>query len=414
MAHEGRIARNIPLYYLFCFLRDFQVWIPVWIVFLTLEQGFSLTQVTFAEGLFLLAVMLLEVPTGVIADRWGRSRSVGLGALALAVALALFALTTSFPILLASFLTWSLAMALMSGADMALLFDSLKLLGRESEYEKHSGTGTAVAWGAAALGTVAGGPIAAAYGSEVTIWLGVVATLACAAVAFVMYEPPHAADAPHPSVVSIARTALDVAWHNKPVRFMLLFTGAVGAALGSAQYLIQPFLISSGVQVGITFSLLQVPQLLGGMAGSVVAYRIMRLTGETKLVFILGAIGIGAYAGLALTSALGWMALFPLIAILEAVILPVATGFINRRVGSEQRATILSMHSFVGALFMAPLAPAIGAATDAHSPRWALGLLGALLAGALVAGALAWFGARGSGDDDRPRLGSRSPAEELP
>ena len=46
--------RNIRLLFAYWFLRDFQLWIPVWIVFLTIEQGFSLTQVTTAEGLFLI------------------------------------------------------------------------------------------------------------------------------------------------------------------------------------------------------------------------------------------------------------------------------------------------------------------------------------------------------------------------
>ena len=400
MSDQARMARNIPLYYLFHFFREFQVWIPVWIVFLTLEQGFSFTEVTVAEGLFLVAIVVLEVPTGVIADRWGRRTSVGLGALALCVALALFAVTSSFPVLLASFLTWSLAMALMSGADLALLFDSLKALGREQEYERHAGAGQAVSWGAAALGTVAGGPLAAWYGSELTIWLGVITTFGAAAVAFAMAEPLHQAEGePHPSLRSIARAAADTAWHNRPVRLMLLISGAIGALLGSAQYLIQPFLLSAGVEVGITFSLLQVPQLLGGMVGSMIAYRIMRLAGESALIVVFAAIGTGAYAGLALTNALGWVALFPLIAILEAAVLPVATGFINRRVGSEQRATILSMHSFVGSLFAAPLIPLIGASSDSHSPRWALGLLGLLLAGAAVMAVVAWLSARGPRDE---------------
>ena len=70
--------RNLFLLNAYWFLRDFQLWIPVWIVFLTVDQGFSLTEVLIAEGLFLVAVVLLEVPTGAVADRYGRSRSLAL------------------------------------------------------------------------------------------------------------------------------------------------------------------------------------------------------------------------------------------------------------------------------------------------------------------------------------------------
>ncbi|MBK6563235.1 MFS transporter [Candidatus Amarobacter glycogenicus] len=107
-------------------MRDFQLWIPAWIVFLTIERGFSLTQVTAAEGLYLIGVLILEVPTGAVADRYGRSKSMALGAAVLGGAVLIFAFTQSFAVLLASFLLWSVASALMSGADMALLFDTLK------------------------------------------------------------------------------------------------------------------------------------------------------------------------------------------------------------------------------------------------------------------------------------------------
>ena len=43
--------RNIKLLYAYWGLREFQLWIPVWIVFLTIDQGFSLTAVTGVESL---------------------------------------------------------------------------------------------------------------------------------------------------------------------------------------------------------------------------------------------------------------------------------------------------------------------------------------------------------------------------
>ena len=146
MTREISVRREISLLYAFWFLRDFQLWTPVWVVFLTLERGFSLTEVTVAEGLFLVAMVVLEVPTGAIADRFGRSRSMALGAFCLGGAVLLFAYARSFPVLLASFLLWSLAQALMSGADMALLFDTLKRAGREADYERTAGRGGACTW----------------------------------------------------------------------------------------------------------------------------------------------------------------------------------------------------------------------------------------------------------------------------
>ncbi len=137
------------LLYAYWGLRDFQLWIPVWVVFLTLEQGFTLTAVTSVEGLYLVGVVLLEVPTGAVADRYGRSRSLALGSLCLGVAVLLFAFAVNLPILVISFMLWSVAHTLMSGADMALLFDSLKARGHEVAFERIAGRGTALSWAGA-------------------------------------------------------------------------------------------------------------------------------------------------------------------------------------------------------------------------------------------------------------------------
>lgn len=96
--------RNLRLLFGYWFLRDFQLWIPVWIVFLTVDRGFSLTQVTLAESIFLIGVLVLEVPTGAVADKYGRSVSMALGALVLGIAILIFAFTSSFPVLVTSFL----------------------------------------------------------------------------------------------------------------------------------------------------------------------------------------------------------------------------------------------------------------------------------------------------------------------
>ncbi|HMO96939.1 MAG TPA: hypothetical protein PKD27_12540 [Tepidiformaceae bacterium] len=147
---DSRAAdRNIVLLYAYWGLRDFQLWIPVWVVFLTLEQGFTLTAVTSVEGLYLVGVVLLEVPTGAVADRYGRSRSLALGSLCLGVAVLLFAFAVNLPILVISFMLWSVAHTLMSGADMALLFDSLKARGHEVAFERIAGRGTALSWAGA-------------------------------------------------------------------------------------------------------------------------------------------------------------------------------------------------------------------------------------------------------------------------
>lgn len=381
------LRRNLRLLYLFWFLREFQLWIPVWIAFLTVEQGFSLTEVTGVESLFLIGVLALEVPTGAVADRWGRTQSLALGAFALAIAVLVFAFTTSFAVLVASFLAWSVAHTLMSGADMAMLYESLKASGREGDYERIAGRGAAIGFAAAGAGTFLGGPVAAMIDTRATILIGAMTCVVAGVVAVLMIEPPRTKDgepgepARYLATVGVAFREI---WHAPDVRAVVLLTGAAIAGLTSAGYLVQPYLLDRDIPVGVLFSMLQVPTVLAGVAGALIAGRLALRYGAVTMI---GAplLGTLCYAALALTPGLGAYPVLPLLYVIVGSLRPVATGYINRRIASERRATVLSMHGMVSAVMLAALAPAIGFVADHGGLAWAFALGGTASLASVVA-----------------------------
>ncbi len=354
--------------YAFWFLRDAQLWIPIWIVFLTLNRGFSLTQVTLAEGLFLVGVVVLEVPTGAVADRWGRSRSLALGALFLGVAVLIFAFITSFALLLTSFLLWSVASTLMSGADMALLFDTLKAEGREADFERISGRGMAFSWTGAGLATLAGGPVAYWTNIETTIYFGAATCLVTAFVALSMWEPPHARPAHAERYWGTIRAAFGEMWHVTDVRSVVLLAGTAVAALEGVHYLVQPYLIDRGVEVGVRFSMLQAPMLGAGVLGALAAGRLAVRAGAVGAITAIPMVAASAFLLLAFAPGLSGYLAFPIIFALGSCLRPITGGYVNRRIGSERRATVLSIQAMVTSLILAVLAPTLGFTTD----RWAL------------------------------------------
>ncbi len=361
-------TRNINALYVFWFLRDFQLWIPVWVVFLTLQNGFSLTQVTFVEGLFLIGVVLLEVPTGAVADRFGRPVSLASGAACLAVAVLIFAFATSFPLLLTSFLLWSLAATLMSGADMALLYDTLKAGGREADYERIAGRGTAISAAAAAIATFAGGPVAALYDIEVTIYIGAATCLIAAATALTLWEPPRETTEARPGIVSTIRGAAHEIWNTRDVRAVVLLSGSTFAVLMGLQYLIQPYLIDRDIEVGTVFSMLQVPLMAAGVAGAWFAGRLQASLGSFLPLVALPALGAAACLSLALGPGLSTYVAMPVGFGMIAMLTPIATGYVNRRISSDQRATVLSFQGMVSSFVLALLVPVVGFTTD----RWGI------------------------------------------
>src|SRR5437667_11169642 len=73
-AYRGNIWRLFTVQALLMFI----LWVPIWVVFLQ-RKGLSLTQVGLLEGVAWTITAFLEVPTGAIADRWGRKASIAVG-----------------------------------------------------------------------------------------------------------------------------------------------------------------------------------------------------------------------------------------------------------------------------------------------------------------------------------------------
>lgn len=248
---------------------------------------------------------------------------------------------------------------------MALLFDTLKLGQRESEYERLAGRGSALGWAGGGIATLLGGPVAAFVDPRFTMFFGAGTCVLAAVLALALWEPPHRRGSePHTPYIASIRAAFHEMWRVPAVRAVVLLAGTSMAALVASHYLIQPYLIERGVEVGTRFSLLQVPIFFAGFAGSMFAARIGVRMGTKRALVGLPLVGIGAYLLLAVTPGLAGYAAFPLLIALGSAIQPIASGFVNRQISSERRATVLSIQGMVHSLTLAAIAPAVGFATD--------------------------------------------------
>ncbi len=132
VSKHSSFDRNVPRYYLFSGLTSSMFWLPIWIIFLQ-DRGLSLGQIGMLEVVALIVGAVMEVPTGVVADTYGRKVSLTIGAFL--NGLALLALLTGVlsPVFLIGYILWNVSYTFFSGAGEALLYDSLKLAGRDAE-----------------------------------------------------------------------------------------------------------------------------------------------------------------------------------------------------------------------------------------------------------------------------------------
>jgi MFS family permease len=124
------VKRNITLLYGFSFLDQFMIVIALWIPYLT-TQGIGMRQFMELQAVFALVILSGEVPSGLLSDLWGRKKTLLLGSTLKAVSFSLLPLWSSYEGFLFYHLTMGIALSLISGGDVALLWDSHLAAGGE-------------------------------------------------------------------------------------------------------------------------------------------------------------------------------------------------------------------------------------------------------------------------------------------
>lgn len=126
--------RNSRLYILTQFFQALQFVIPIYIMF---QTGFlSTSQIAFLAGWGYFVQLVLELPTGAFADLVGKKASMLWAFLATVIAYFIIPWAYGFWMFLLIETLGGLATALFSGAQEALLYDSLKQDHKENEFSK--------------------------------------------------------------------------------------------------------------------------------------------------------------------------------------------------------------------------------------------------------------------------------------
>lgn len=177
------------LYYAFVFLQSLSFFSAVLVPFFTQWGGISLFQVQILQSWFLLWFFLLEVPTGAVADYLGRKHSLVLGATTLIFATFIYGSIPNFKIFLLGELLFALGGALLSGADEALLYDTLAEMGREKESQKFFGRTQSIHLAGMLLAAPIGGLIAAKFGLNAPMQFTAISYIVAVLIGLTLHEP---------------------------------------------------------------------------------------------------------------------------------------------------------------------------------------------------------------------------------
>ncbi|MDQ0865157.1 MFS family permease [Arthrobacter globiformis] len=355
-----------------------------------LDAGLSNLEAFAANAFFTAGMVLFEVPTGVVADGWGRRVSFLLGTATLAVSTLLYYLLWQ---LSAAFWAWAVVSVLLglgftffSGAVEAWLVDALHFSGYDGALETVLGRGQMISGTAMLIGSVAGGAIAQATDLGVPFLLRVGVLLAMFVVALwlmhdVGFTPEHSAR-PLQATRAVLAASIENGLKNPPVRYVMLaapFTAGVGIYVF---YALQPFLLelfgdrgAYGI-AGLAAAIVAGAEVLGGW----LAPRFRRLVRKRTTVLILsGAVSAVILVALGFTREF-WVALVLLAvwALVAEVGTPVGQAYLNDMIDSRQRATVLSFASLTGSSGGVVVQPLLGRAADVYGYSASLAFSGVI------------------------------------
>jgi len=375
------MERNLRLLGWWWWLRVFWLGEAIWVVYLTEEHGLTLGQILLFEAAYAGTVLVTEVPSGILADRFGRRRLLLAAGVIFMAGLLMFGLGTGLLMLIIAYAAFGVSDAAISGADSAMLYDSLQPLKRTDEFEPKLGRLNASLMGGFAAMTIAGSLMVRWTSLSFPILLSAALTLPSLFFVLKMREPPR--EHQSSSFRAIGMSTLKKIVTTRSMWSVVLLGTVTQQAIVLMAIVQQPVLLQFGFPIW-SLGLFVAVQMLVGAAGSWTAGALGQRIGLRTLFLVVPL--ISALSLLAGISDWPWMyAFFMLPGAGFHLVFPHASGFLARRVSEGERATVISMASMVASTATLVVAPVIGLLVDRSS------LDTGLIAAALSLAALGLF-----------------------
>jgi len=355
-------SRNVKIYYYYSTFAELLILGPILVLYLT-AKGLSFAEIMALQSISAIGTFIFEVPTGAVADRIGRKHSIFLGAIIWAVSLTMYILGKSYIIFILAELTFSLGAAFKSGADSALIFDSLKAEGREKEYQGIEGKARAFALYAQAIGSVVAG-----FVYEINIFLpmiiSVIFMIVTAFITLSFKEPPMEEEGSKASETyfkQIYESGKHVLTHEK-LKAIILYTMMFSIFYRAGFWYYQPYMETVKIPVryfGIIFFIFNITAAFFSKRSSY----IMEKTKPRTLTF-MAFLMIASFALMGVVKV--WIGVLAILLqqVARGINRPVFTKYMNKHIPSDKRATILSFQSLCCNIAIAVTFPFLGILKD--------------------------------------------------
>lgn len=379
------LDNNIKTIYVLGFFQSFMVVIPIFVPLLQ-GYGLSMSQVMQTQAIFALTIALFEVPSGYIADMFGRRQAILIGSALNAVGFVSLLQADTFADFIIYEVILGVGFSLISGADLALLYDTEVYLEKEG---KPGGAGPGkslsrlISIEAAASG-IAGitASILLLWSMDAVIWLQAITGVAPFLLGLLLVEVPQTVK--EVSHKHNAQRIVQLLFVGKPV---VLWSAAAITVFGLlAVYVFwtyQKYWEIQGIEVahyGYIWAAFALTVSLAARYAGALEQRI----GTRGVFAVVGLLPLIGLLGMVLGS--GWVGVAFGFAIQFARGLSMSLFYegLNRRVPGDFRATINSLVSMGVRMIFIVTGPLLGYLLDQHGMQSTLVLLLAVFTPAIA------------------------------
>ncbi|MCF8218937.1 MAG: MFS transporter [Bacteroidales bacterium] len=372
---------NIQLLYVLKFAKWFMLFMPIIVVFFQ-DNGLDMQQIFTLKAINAVTIVALEVPSGYMADHWGRKKTLLLGTILNFTGFLAYSVAHGFGMFVVAELLIGFSMSFISGADSAMLYDSLKSVNRKEDYSRQEGRITALGNFSEAGAGILGGFLAGISLRLPFITQAGIAFIGIPA-ALLLWEPRVRSSLHKASMRSLFNTMKDTFLNNRLLRAYLLFSSFAGMTTLTLAWFVQPYFKSIELPLewfGIIWTALN----LSVAVTAFWAHKVERFITPANILLYIALFTGGGFIFLGITGGWWGIAILFIIYLARGIATPLLKNFMNRNTNSEIRATVLSMRSFVIRIGFAIVSPLLGWYTDLYDLHNALIIAGSIFLAAML------------------------------